>query len=79
MSSVVSSDGPILASAIPPDGTVYYQKWLDTNTGILKEYSGSEWVPVNGGGMNLAYDGSTMEITKLTIVNGLVTELEYET
>lgn len=28
-------------------------------------------------GLNLAHDGDKMEITKLTIVNGLITELEF--
>ena len=32
----------------------------------------------NHGGINFAHDGGKMEITKLTIVNGVVTELEYD-
>lgn len=31
------------------------------------------------GGINLTHNGDKMEITKLTIVNGLITELEFTT
>ena len=33
----------------------------------------------NPEGIDFAHDGGKMEITKLTIVNGIVTELEYTT
>lgn len=77
MDSVISShEGPILASETPPESTAYYQRWLKLPAGVMYKYEGGEWVPA-GGGIDLAHDGDKMEITKLTIVDGMITELEY--
>ncbi len=57
----------------------YFHRWYDTTNRVWKSYNGSEWVAIGEIGMNLAHDGDKMEITKLTVVGGIITELEYTT
>ena len=54
-------------------------KWFNTTNGKWYDYDGG-WVmqgdePIVG--VDLAHDGEKMEISKLTIVDGIITELEY--
>jgi len=54
-------------------------KWFNTTNNRWYDYDGA-WVmqgeePPTG--LDFAHDGDKMEITKLTIVNGLVAELEF--
>ena len=55
-------------------------KWFNTTDHRWYELVGGSWVlrdvPV---GVDLAHDGEKMEITKLTIVDGIITEIEYGT
>ena len=55
-------------------------KWFNTTDHRWYERVSGSWVlrdvPV---GVDLAHDGAKIEITKLTIVGGIITEFEYET
>ena len=78
--SVVSAEGPILASSTPPESTAYYQRWLDTSTGNagsgrLHHYVGGEWVVVGDDLVTGTFEGG---IKKIKVVNGLVTEVEVD-
>ncbi len=78
--SIINSQGssyPTVASDLAPAVSGEY-RWFNTTNGWSYEVVGGEWVVV-GGGMNFTHDGSKMEITKLTIENGMVTELEFIT
>ncbi|KKL84150.1 hypothetical protein LCGC14_1967560 [marine sediment metagenome] len=59
------------------DGT---RKWYERSDGgwsLVKTEPAPATADHNHGGLNLAHDGAKMEITKLTVVNGIITELEF--
>jgi hypothetical protein len=52
-------------------------KWFNTSNNKWYDYDGG-WVIQGAVPIDLAYEGGKMEITKLTIVGGMITEIEYE-
>lgn len=75
--SVVSSTSPIIAAPEAPPSTTYYQLWLNTVTGGLHKLEGGEWVPISGG-ISAEPTTDEVKITHLKVVNGIITELEWE-
>lgn len=77
---VIGPDPPEVNDAWFHSGSgLSFYWWFNTTNRTWNQHNGSEWVPVEQAGLDLAHDGGKMEITKLTVVGGIITELEYET
>lgn len=78
----MGNDGIVVSATEPTETTIGKFTWLQIlpdGTRNWYERSDGGWslVKTENGGISLTHDGNKIEITKLTIVNGIITELEY--
>lgn len=76
---VVGPDPPVVSEAWFHSGSLSsFYWWFNTTNRTWNQHNGSEWVPIGEVGMHLDATVEIKKITRLKIVGGMVTELEYE-